>query len=63
VLQLFGRLHSALFKVPLALSATREPADQIEEGPTRFLRDGQGSRLKDHFQIFGHPIIGEARET
>jgi len=60
-LQLFGRLHSDLFNVPLVF--LQGVSLQIDEGPTLVLHDEHGGRFKDHFQIFGRPIIGEARET
>jgi len=60
-LQLFVRLHSDLLNVPLVL--LREPADQIDESRPLVLHDEQRRRFKDHFQIFGRSIIGEARET
>jgi len=61
-IQLFGRLHRDLFNVS-RLTTGREPADQIDETPTEFLHDEQSRRFKDHFQVFGHPIIVQAHNT
>jgi len=62
-LQLFGRLHRDLFKVPRLPSAGLNPANQIGVGLTLVLHDEQGSLFKNQFQIFEPPIFGEARET
>jgi len=59
-LQLFGRLHNDLFNLQLRPSAGRQLADQINESPALFLHDEKGGRFKDHFQIFGRKIAGEA---
>jgi len=63
-LQLFGRLHSDVFNVPLVLLPGVSLQIRLTKAsPPLVLHDEHASRFKDQFQIFGRPIIGETRET
>jgi len=61
-LQLFGRLHSDLFNVPLVLLMGVSLQIRLTKArPSFYMMSKEAD--SDHFHIFGRPIAGEARET
>jgi len=61
-LQLFGRLHSDLFNVPLVLLPGVSLQIRLTKArPSFYMMSKEADSA--NFQIFGRPFIGETRET
>ena len=60
--QLFGRLHSDMYRAPI-LAAACQVADQIDESSTELLFNEQEYRFENRFKIFGRQITGQTRQN